>query len=146
MNKLIFVVLALAAVAVSAFPHYKMYNCTDSCDGLPDGQYPTACKECPHYFRCRNGILTYKKCRGNLCYYPVTCRCQRHCPSGRHGIDTCIGVRDGNYQHCYLCSIYVQCEKGHMLMVMLCPFPLVWDDNSKSCVRRSNTCCRPFYK
>ena len=52
-------------------------DCTDSCDGLPDGQYPTACKECPHYFRCRNGILTYKKCRGNLCYYPVTCRCQR---------------------------------------------------------------------
>ncbi|KAK2138137.1 hypothetical protein NP493_8709g00006 [Ridgeia piscesae] len=143
MNTLTFVVLALASVAVSA--QWNPHHCGSSCDGLPDGQYPTVCKGCPHYYECRNGILTFKKCRGNSCYNPVLNRCQQYCPSGRHGISKCIGMPDGDYQHCNLCSIYTECKKGH-IDVGICPFPLNWDDNVKKCVRYSSTCSRWFYQ
>ncbi|KAK2156718.1 hypothetical protein NP493_1948g00014 [Ridgeia piscesae] len=137
MNKLIFVVLALAAVTVSA-------DHLDSCDGRPDGHYPCVRLGGPHYFSCYNGLLTYLTCQNHLCYNPYNYLCQQYCPTGYHGISSCAGKRNGDYQDCFRCDRYVTCSNG-IRYERPCPCPLVWDDHAKRCLWTSNT-CRSFYK
>ncbi|KAK3591081.1 hypothetical protein CHS0354_005478 [Potamilus streckersoni] len=54
-------------------------------------------------------------------------------------VDSCVGVRDGDYQNCRDCHKFVSCSNGYKYD-MPCPSNLVWDDNVKRCEWKSNTC------
>ncbi|KAI0228155.1 hypothetical protein LSAT2_021383 [Lamellibrachia satsuma] len=134
MNKLFLVLLVLAAVAATT-----LARCRDSCVGRPDGQYPCNCRGCPNYFRCRRGRLQYRLCGSFHCFNPFKQRCNNGCPTGAHGVGSCVGVPDGHYQDCFSCNYYVSCS-GQRYFRRPCPFPLFWDDISKLCLWSSRTC------
>ncbi|KAL3884573.1 hypothetical protein ACJMK2_024705, partial [Sinanodonta woodiana] len=54
-------------------------------------------------------------------------------------VDSCLGLEDGNYQHCQDCQHYVACVNA-VKYVIPCPPNLVWHDGMKRCDYTSPTC------
>ena len=50
------------------------------------------------------------------------------------------GRRDGNFQSCKGCEMYVMCSNGIMYDGLVCPGGLVWDSAMKRCEWKSSTC------
>ena len=50
------------------------------------------------------------------------------------------GRRDGNFQSCKGCEMYVMCSNGIMHDGLVCPGGLVWDSAMKRCEWKSSTC------
>ncbi|KAK2159325.1 hypothetical protein NP493_1727g00037 [Ridgeia piscesae] len=134
MNKLLLALFVLAAVAA-----ITSARCRDSCHFRPNGDYPCNCRGCPHYFRCTRGRIQYRLCPNFGCWDPFKRLCGSGCPTGPHGVGSCVGLRDGNYQDCFSCHWYVSCSGG-IYYRRPCPFPLVWDDRRKRCLWDSRTC------
>ncbi|KAK6173249.1 hypothetical protein SNE40_016734 [Patella caerulea] len=55
-------------------------------------------------------------------------------------LQTCEGLKDGNYQCCQSCHFFTSCVNEYMYDKRPCPEDLVWDDAKKNCLRNSTTC------
>ncbi|KAL3884574.1 hypothetical protein ACJMK2_024706 [Sinanodonta woodiana] len=73
------------------------------------------------------------------CLIIMTTLYSTFCGSSTPCVDSCLGLEDGNYQHCQDCQHYVACSNS-LKYVMPCPSNLVWHDGMKRCEYTSPTC------
>ena len=60
-------------------------------------------------------------------------------------MSSCVGMPDGDYQSCHGCKVFVSCSNENITDNRPCPvgndgMSLLWDDNTKTCERESQTC------
>ncbi|KAI0212554.1 hypothetical protein LSAT2_002531 [Lamellibrachia satsuma] len=51
-------------------------RCGDSCEGKPDGRYPSVNRARPYYYTCEAGQLFYQECQPTQVYNPWTRKCE----------------------------------------------------------------------
>ncbi|KAL3884584.1 hypothetical protein ACJMK2_024716 [Sinanodonta woodiana] len=128
-------------------------ECAESCGGRGDGHYQH-CSDCHQYVACNNYYKYELPCDFKLVWDDIKKRCETTSStcnetttetkamlidSDSGCVNSCVGHRDGNYQHCSDCHRYVACINGHDYS-MPCPSNLVWDDKIKGCEVTSATC------
>ncbi|KAK2161669.1 hypothetical protein NP493_1567g00020 [Ridgeia piscesae] len=117
-------------------------KCEELCDGKPDGMYASSCNfDCRHYVICFFGFSFKLKCRPDH-YFDVEARkCVKECPTGPRGIVDCAERKDGLYQHCCFCDMYVTCANYGLFFHSRCGVGgPVWDDDAHKCLWNSTTC------
>ncbi|KAK2154601.1 hypothetical protein NP493_2167g00010 [Ridgeia piscesae] len=106
-------VLVLALVSLACSVH----GCSDSCNGLSNGNYPSMCGPCNYYYSCQDDHLDHHWCdRPNYCVVGGECR---QCG------DSCEGKPDGDYPSVkHSRPYYYQCEAGQLYYRECQPFQI----------------------
>jgi hypothetical protein len=133
-------------------------RCIDDCRGRPNGFYQW-CLSCNTVAYCSSERIYFLSCppgtvwddnRKQCNQTSTTCYCYEEretCKNtGPRCITSCTGLKDGDYQSCHGCSVYVSCVGGYLLYDYrpCAPAwprpPLRWDDYAKKCLYTSRTC------
>ncbi|ESP02171.1 hypothetical protein LOTGIDRAFT_157323 [Lottia gigantea] len=118
--------------------------CVINCWGKENGVYQS-CDSCKTYITCDRGRLYDNgTCYEDLvwdnnrkkCTFPPSSTCWMNGPCTYD----CRDKRDGNYQSCRACDVYVTCVSGKLYPDQPCPQGKVWDQSIRECDLASSTC------
>ncbi|KAK6172156.1 hypothetical protein SNE40_015882 [Patella caerulea] len=118
--------------------------CIVGCSGRPDGVYQS-CDSCQTFIRCISGRFYENETCGEQLVWDDNVKGCVYSPSGTcwtNGPCTynCSNKRDGNYQSCKSCDVYVTCVNGILYADQPCMDGKVWDESIRECDLASSTC------
>ncbi|KAK2154598.1 hypothetical protein NP493_2167g00001 [Ridgeia piscesae] len=88
--------------------------CGDTCEGKPDGYYPSVNRPRPAYYQCEMGQLYYLSCQPFQEFNPHTRKCQ--CFEG-----VCLHGDGWKSSFCRGINWRVLCSHGHPIKYRKCP-------------------------